>query len=143
MGAIVVCEVRNESQYKVVCQTDAWVIWTHMPHADTLASVMEISGITREAALELLEAHLPDCTPEACGRVSLRVAIEDFEREGINHVVRAVLIDGLESVEPTASSGSSIAFRIQHCLHQLLEPLLRGIWVNSETHVYHGRRQIS
>jgi hypothetical protein len=92
---------------------------THMRHADTLASVMEIRGITREAALELLEAHLPDCTPEACGRVTLQFASDDFEREGITHIVRAVLIDGLESVEPAASSGSSIAFMC--CLSRFYE----------------------
>lgn len=82
----------------------------HMQRDQTLENVMEIRGIRREAALELLEAHLPDCTPEACGRVTLRIALDDFEQEGINRIVRPVLIDGLESVEPAASSSSSVHF---------------------------------
>ena len=92
---------------------------SHMRDDDTLEIVMEIRDMTRESALELLEKHLPDCTPEACGRVTLGFALEDFEREGITHIVRAVLIDGLESVEPAASSGSSIAFMC--CLSRFYE----------------------
>ena len=91
----------------------------HMQREHTLENVMEIRGITREAALELVEAHLADCTPEACGRVTLGIALDDFEQEGINHIVRSVLIDGLESVEPAASTSSSIHFMC--CLSRFFE----------------------